>query len=121
MKKELELVKEFHEKFQVPMLNEPSISEKERATFRHSLMYGEVKEYLEGIENEDLANVDKELADILYSVYGTILEHGLQEVMEQVFEEVHNSNMSKDFHEFKMVKGDSYFKADVSKFFEKPL
>ena len=68
-----------------------------------------------GSSLEDFA---KELADILYAVYGTIIEHGLQDKMQEIFEEVHNSNMSKDYHEYKMVKGEKYFKADIKKFFE---
>ena len=118
MNTQLELVKQFHEKFQVPIKKKPSLTAKDRAELRHALMNDEVKEYLEGVDKEDLPNIAKELADILYSVYGTILEHGLQDVMEAVFEEVHNSNMSKDYHEYKMVKGEKYFKADTKKFFE---
>lgn len=79
------------------------------------MMREEVEEYLEGVNNNDLPNIAKELADILYCVYGTIIEHGLQDVMTEVFAKVHRSNMSKDYHEYKMVKGDSYFKANVEK------
>ena len=118
MNKQLELVMKFHEMFSVPILQKPSLNSESRFLLRHSLMHSEVQEYLEGVEKEDLPNIAKELADILYSVYGTILEHGLQEVMGEVFEEVHNSNMSKDYSKFKMVKGEKFFKADVSKFFK---
>jgi predicted HAD superfamily Cof-like phosphohydrolase len=80
-------------------------------------MKEEVEEYLQEIQKNSLADVAKELADILYTVYGTILEHGLQDKMPDVFEEVHRSNMSKDYAEYKMVKGKDYFKADIKKFF----
>ena len=80
-------------------------------------MKDEVEEYLVGVQNEDIENIAKELADILYVVYGTILEHGLQDKIEAIFEEVHRSNMSKDYHQYKMVKGKNYFKANVKKFF----
>ena len=80
-------------------------------------MKDEVEEYLKGVQNGDLENVAKELADILYAVYGTILEHGLQDKMDSIFQEVHASNMSKDYHEYKMIKGSGYFKADLKKFF----
>lgn len=118
MIKQLDMVKEFHEKFNVPILNSPSLISKDRSDFRFSLMKEEVFEYEEGCENSDLENVAKELCDVLYSVYGTILEHGLQDKFEEIFEEVHKSQMSKDYHEFKMVKGDNYFKANISKFFK---
>lgn len=115
MNKQLELVKKFHEKFKVPILDKPSLIPDERSQLRYKLMKDEVEEYLAGTQNKDLENIAKELADILYGVYGTILEHGLQGKFEAIFEEVHNSNMSKDYHEYKMIKGAGYFKADVKK------
>ena len=118
MKHQLNLVKEFHEKFRVPVLDKASLIPEDRSGNRHRLMKDEVEEYLEGVQNDDLENISKELADILYAVYGTILEHGLQDKMEAVFEEVHRSNMSKDYHEYKMVKGPGFFKADLKKFFQ---
>ncbi len=118
MNKDLELVKEFQFKFSVPVLEKPSLIPKDRSDFRHKIMAAEVEEYLKAVEENDLPNIAKELADVLYTVYGTILEHGLQDIMEEVFEEVHASNMSKDAHQYKMVKGKNYFEANVEKFFE---
>lgn len=80
-------------------------------------MASEVDEYLEGVKGHDLANVAKELADILYATFGTVLEHGLQDVIEPIFEEVHRSNMSKEFHEYKMRKGPNFSPADLRRFF----
>jgi predicted HAD superfamily Cof-like phosphohydrolase len=117
MKKQLALVKAFHQKFNVPVLEKPGLIPPDRSTLRFKLMKDEVEEYKEGVEQEDLENIAKELADILYSAYGTILEHGLQDKMEAIFEEVHRSNMSKDYHAYKMVKGPGYVKADVKRFF----
>jgi len=119
MKKELELVGEFHEKFQTPILSKPSLIPNDRSEFRHRLMNEEVQEYLEGAKDGDLENIAKELADILYAVYGTVLEHGLQDVMEEVFKQVHRSHMSKDYHQYKMIKGEKYFKPDLGKIFKK--
>jgi len=119
MKQQIEQVKQFHLKFQVPILEKPSLSKKDRTDLRYNLMKEEVGEYLEGIENNDLENIAKELCDILYSVYGTILEHGLQDTIEEIFEEVHKSNMSKEFAEYKMNKGKNYFKANIKKILEK--
>ncbi|PIT93071.1 MAG: hypothetical protein COU06_01930 [Candidatus Harrisonbacteria bacterium CG10_big_fil_rev_8_21_14_0_10_38_8] len=116
MKKQLDLVKEFHKKFKVPVSDTPSLISEDRSSLRYRLMKDEVEEYLEGAQNEDIENIAKELSDILYAVYGTILEHGLQDKIEAIFEEVHRSNMSKEYHEYKMIKGPAYFKADVKKF-----
>ncbi len=116
MEKALELVKEFHQKFNVPVLDKPSLIPLDRSDLRYKLMKDEVEEYPLGVKNKDLENIAKELADVLYAVYGSILEHGLQDRFEDIFKEVHNSNMSKDYHEYKMVKGPGYFKADINKF-----
>ena len=117
MKNQLALVAEFHDKFKVPILKKPSLIPGDRSNLRHDLMADEVKEYLEGAEKGDLENIAKELCDVLYGVYGTILEHGLQDIMEEIFKEVHKSNMSKDYHQYKMVKGEKYFKPNLKKFF----
>ena len=118
MKKQLDLVGEFHEKYRVLISESPTLIAEDRYNNRYRLMKDEVEEYLEGVRNGDLENIAKELADILYAVYGTILEHGLQDKMEDIFAEVHSSNMSKDYHEYKPVKGAGYFKADVKKYLD---
>lgn len=118
MKKEILLVKKFHEKFHAMVSQKPSLIPEDRSENRYHLMKDEVEEYLAGVHNNDIENIAKELCDILYAVYGTILEHGLQDKIEAIFEEVHRSNMSKDYHEYKMIKGPNYFKADIKKFFQ---
>lgn len=109
----VELVEEFHKKFQCPVGETPSLITNERAKLRHCLMSEEVGEYLEGCEKEDLPNVVKEIVDVLYSAFGTVVEHGLQDVIEEAFKEVHRSNMSKDYNELKMTKGKDYKPADI--------
>jgi len=117
MIKQLELVKDFHQKFKVPILPGAALIPRDRSDLRYALMREEVDEYLEGAQAGDLENIAKEMCDILYTVYGTILEHGLQDKIEAIFEEVHRSHMSKDYHQYKMLKGEGYFKPDVAKFF----
>lgn len=58
-------------------------------------MREEIEEAIDAMENEPLENIAKELADVLYVTYGTIGEYGLGDKMEQIFDEVHKSNMSK--------------------------
>ena len=116
MNKQLKLVEEFHKKFKQPILDTPSLAPKDRSDFRYVLMSEEVKEYQEGVQENDLVKIADALTDTLYAVYGTILEHGLQDKMEEIFEEVHASNMSKDYHEYKLLKGPNYFKANIAKF-----
>lgn len=120
MKEELNLVREFHEKMGSPVLQQPSLIPEERSGLRYRLMKEEVEEYLiQGVQEKDLPNIVKELADVYYTLLGTILEHGLQEVFPNVFREVHASNMSKEPSFGKAIKGPNYFKPDLSKFFPK--
>lgn len=116
MKQQLDLVTAFHRKFHARVSDQPTLIPTDRSDLRYRLMADEVEEYREGVEKGDLENVAKELADILFAVYGTIVEHGLQDRIEAIFEEVHRSNMSKDYHQYKMVKGDRYVEADVARF-----
>ncbi len=108
------MVRRFHEKFQVPILDRASLIPADRFGLRHKLMADEVKEYLDGCVAGDLPNIALELADVLFAVYGTILEHGLQDKMPAVFRAVYESNMSKTYSPTKMLKGPEYFKADVA-------
>lgn len=119
MERQMLMVQQFHEKFNVPVLKKPALIPKDRSELRHALMEEEVGEYLQAVREGNLKDVAKELMDILYALYGTMLEHGLQDVMEEIFEEVHKSNMSKEYHEYKMVKGVSYREANLERFFRR--
>lgn len=118
MNQQLALVEAFHRKFRAPVLDRPSTIPADRYELRHKLMADEVEEYLEAAKRGHVADVAKELADILYSVYGTILEHGLQDKFDAIFSEVHRSHMSKDYSPTKMIKGASFVEADVKRVLE---
>ena len=110
------MVVEFHQKFQAGINEQPALISEDRSDLRYKLMQDEVAEYKTGVEKGDLSNVVKELADVLYAVYGTIIEHGPQDKMADIFSEVHRSNMSKEYGQYKMIKGEKYQEADVDKF-----
>jgi predicted HAD superfamily Cof-like phosphohydrolase len=57
------------------------------------LIQEELDELKEAMGQDDLAAVAKEMADLLYVVYGTAVSYGID--MEPVFREVHRSNLSK--------------------------
>ena len=115
MKKELAMVREFHEKFLVPISDKPTFIPEDRSGLRYKMVKEEIEEYKSGVENKDLANIAKELTDILYATYGAILEHGLQDKMEDIFTEVHRSNMSKEYHPYKVQKGANFSPANLEK------
>jgi len=94
---------------------------------RFNLMDEENKEYLEAANNNDLVEVADALGDMLYILCGTILEHGMQYKIEEVFNEIQRSNMSKlgvdgkpiYREDGKVLKGPNYFKPDISAILEK--
>lgn len=124
MKKQIDQVDDFHKAFDVPRLSNPQIPNKERTLLRIRLIEEELNELKEGIDNNDLKEVADALCDIQYVLLGTVLEFGLHEKFEAMFDEVHKSNMSKlDINgnpifreDGKVMKSDRYFKPDLNKF-----
>jgi predicted HAD superfamily Cof-like phosphohydrolase len=89
-------VKEFHTSFGIDHKSEPTAALDEKTIqLRHRLMAEENDEYLEAATNNDLVQVADALGDKLYILCGTIISHGLQHKIVEVFEEIHRSNMSK--------------------------
>jgi len=126
MKKRLEAVQEFHAAFGLGVAKEPTIDLPSEVTkLRYELMKEENEEYLEAVRNGDLAEVADALGDMLYILCGTILEHGMQHKIEEVFDEIQKSNMSKlgadgepvYREDGKVLKGPGYFKPDLKKLF----
>jgi len=91
----LKKVEEFHNQFNVPTLNEPTIPSKERCNLRVRLLEEEMDELKKAIESGDIVEISDALVDIEYILMGTVLEFGLKDVYNKLFEEVHRSNMSK--------------------------
>lgn len=95
MKKQINHVKRFHEVYEAPILEKPGIPSKKRMQLRHKLLSEELSEYEEACANNDLVEISDSLVDLAYILFGTVLEHGLQDKFEAMFEEVQRSNMSK--------------------------
>jgi predicted HAD superfamily Cof-like phosphohydrolase len=91
----LEKVSEFHKTFNAPILDTPQITSKERCELRISLLQEELNELKEAIENNDLVEVADAFADLQYVLSGAILEFGLSDKFDKLFEEVQRSNLSK--------------------------
>ena len=128
MKKQINHVAKFHDVFQIGNELAPlSRVGKSTYTLRYNLMKEENEEYLEACENNDLVEIADALGDQLYILCGTILKHGLQHKIEEVFEEIQKSNMSKldaqgnpIFREDgKILKGENYFKPNIKMILEK--
>jgi predicted HAD superfamily Cof-like phosphohydrolase len=89
------LQREFEEKLDrlAPIPEKPVIADDETAIIRITLMNEELKEVMVAILEKNLEHIAKELADLLYVVFGTATRYGIP--MDRVFEEVHRSNMTK--------------------------
>ncbi len=86
---------EFNEAFEIPRLDEPAIGPQELVELRIKLLTEEVQEYAEAARTGDLVEVLDALADIGYILAGTIINHGMQHIFDEAFDEVHRSNMAK--------------------------
>jgi predicted HAD superfamily Cof-like phosphohydrolase len=128
MKDKLQAVQRFHESFGL------GVSRQLRAnlgvtknSLRFNLMDEENREYLEAANNNDMVEVADALGDMLYILCGTILEHGMQHKIEEVFNEIQQSNMSKlgadgkpiYREDGKVLKGPNYFKPNIAGILEK--
>lgn len=87
------MVEEFHRKFEIAIGHTPSVPGDGIRELRVRLIQEEFDELKEAMATQDLAGVAKELADLLYVVYGTAVAYGMD--MDPVFREVHRSNLSK--------------------------
>jgi len=90
----LAIVRGWHQAFDVPVVDAPSIP-KDRAQMRLAILEEEVAELRAAVEAGDMVEVLDALCDIQYVLDGTFLEFGLHRVKQQAMEEVHASNMSK--------------------------
>lgn len=93
--KTLTSVAEFHKTFQHPILEKPTIPSEARCNLRVALIAEELKELEEAIENKDIVEIADALCDIQYVLSGAVLEFGLKDKFNTLFEEVQRSNMSK--------------------------
>lgn len=121
-------VEKFHTAFKIGNNYSPTVELTEaEIELRHRLMGEENDEYMEAAKNGDLVEVADALGDMLYILCGTILKHGMQHKIEEVFQEIQRSNMSKlDANgepiyreDGKVMKSDQYFRPDIASILSK--
>ncbi len=124
----LNSVKEFHSTFGLDYHESPKVDVGDRIIeLRHRLMAEENDEYLEAAKENNLTLVADALGDKLYILCGTIIAHGLQHKIVEVFEEIHRSNMSKldengrpiYREDGKIMKSTQYFLPDINAVLER--
>lgn len=128
MKEKIEAVKAFHTAFGLGVNESPTVNLSDATKMlRFNLMKEENEEYLEAVKNNDLVETADALGDMLYILCGTIIEHGMQYKIDEVFNEIQKSNMSKlgedgkpiYREDGKVMKGPNYFKPDIKKILDK--
>ncbi|WP_440930835.1 phosphoribosyl-ATP diphosphatase [Candidatus Pelagibacter sp.] len=115
-------VKIFMQTFGQEVKNKPSLSSEKINNLRLSLIQEELDELKKAIQDKDIVEVADALTDILYVTYGAGHAFGID--LDQCFNEVQNSNMSKldddgkpIYNENgKVMKGPNYFKPDLLKY-----
>lgn len=123
----IQAVEAFHNAFGIANQYTPTAELTEAdIQLRYNLMKEENEEYLEAAQRGDLVEVADALGDQLYILCGTILKHGLQHKIVEVFQEIQRSNMSKldengkpiYREDGKVLKSTLYFRPDISKILE---
>jgi len=87
------MVEAFHRMFDIVVQQTPALVDDGTRALRERLIHEEFEELKEAMAKDDLIGIAKEMADLLYVVYGTAVSYGID--MEPVFREVHRSNMTK--------------------------
>ena len=120
-------VANFHDAFKIKNEYSPkALISKDDFLLRYNLMKEENEEYLQAAKDGDLVEIADAIGDMLYILCGTMLKHGLQDKMEEIFLEIQRSNMSKLDKEGnpiyredgKVMKSELYFKPDIQKIIE---
>ena len=121
-------VEKFHNSFGIANEYSPTAKIPENEYFlRYNLMKEENEEYLEATKKNDLIEIGDALGDMLYILCGTIIAHGFQNKIEEIYDEIQRSNMSKlgldgkpiYREDGKVLKGPNYFKPNIKKVLKK--
>jgi predicted HAD superfamily Cof-like phosphohydrolase len=126
MKEAINKVQLFHDTFKIINNNTPQLIGSKGYQLRYDLALEELDEYKKACQDGNLIEIADSLGDQLYILLGTILRHGMQDIIEDVFNEIHASNMSKlddeglpIFREDgKILKSHNYFKPNIQKIFD---
>ena len=104
----IELVKEFHLKFRIPMSTDPKLLPRNLMEHRLEFMLEELAELKQSANEKSLPGVADALVDLAYVILGTAAQMGLP--WEELVEEVHKANMNKV-----LGKGDDAHKLGILK------
>jgi len=109
-----QMVQEFQDKYKHNNNKIPTLTSDELNEFRQKLLDEEIQELKDALAAKDIIEVADALGDMLYVIFGTCCSHGID--IEPIFEEIHRSNMTKDYSKGeckKQIKGPDYSKPDI--------
>ena len=114
MKKQIEQVKEFNKVFGVKDVS---------LDLRYDMIYEELSEYY--LAGDKIEEADA-IGDMLYLLFGAVIDAGLEDKIESILDEIHRSNMSKiedgvvlRREDGKVLKGKNYFKPNIKQILNK--
>lgn len=117
----IELVRDFNNAFELESLPKSEVGDKKSYTLKHAMMAEELSEYLEACEKGDYVEVCDAVVDMMYILLGIVMHHKMEGFFFNMFEEVHQSNMSKLENgrvlrrsDGKIMKGSDYFSPNLS-------
>ncbi len=114
---------QFNKTFDIPIGRKPALLQSKEFNLKYNLLKEELDEYNKACINEDMEGVSDAIVDMAYVVFGIVVHHGLTNVFDDMFEEVHKSNMSKLENgkvlrrtDGKILKGSEFFKPNLKQF-----
>jgi len=118
---ETKKVEEFNRAFNIHVAKEPTLIPPAETQLRVALILEEIQEYKEACDKGDLVEIADALTDIKYVLSGMFIRHGMHLIEKTLFDEVHDSNMSKldengkpiYRNDGKVLKGKNYFKPNL--------
>lgn len=128
MDKQLQQTREFNKTFgHITGDEDLSFPTEKMQKLQEKLIAEELEEFKEAQEKEDLVKVADSLVDLIYVVMGAAHHYGMDGILEECFDEVHESNMSKADEngeaiindDGKVLKGDNHFEPDLASIIKK--
>jgi len=115
-----QMVQNWHDAFECRRNDKPTFLGKDETKLRIKLIREEFWEVIDAVDDQNLADISKELADLLFVTYGMADTMGIP--IDRVFKEVYESNMSKlntdgtplRREDGKVLKGPHYKEPDLS-------
>lgn len=99
----------------------PSLLSEKDSLLRYELMGEEAEETMIANDKSDLVEVLDGCGDMIYIAFGTIVSHGLQNIIREAFKRINDSNMTKVVdgkvlrrEDGKILKPDTYKPVDLT-------